>query len=358
MRQAIFVWLMASSVCLAEPVSLRAPAVPLVTHDPYFSIWSAADRLTDCETTHWTGRPHPLRGTVRVDGQLFRVMGLQPTDAAALPQTERDGLAHANRLSVCQRSSETHADVSDAGVAVGPGSAGPAGDLHHVGDPVCRRPAARRSTRIQPGRRIGGEHGRPAGDLGSADRGGLHRAAGRLARPAYLGTQRRRPADRMGLRLPRRAGGPTAGSHRRGRDPVRPGLGRRVRWQRGTFCWRTTISTRSSILERGCVPTGGATARRRPTCCVRQNAITRRSLHRCQEFDEQFAESTCSASAGKSTRRCALWPIGRRGPATNWRQMPTACRSCSPRRISPTAASAPWMCCSRRLRSFSCSARR
>ena len=87
MRRAILMWLMAGSVGLAEPVSLRPPAVPLVTHDPYFSIWSPADRLTDGDTTHWTGRPHPLRCTVRVDGRPSRVMGGQPTGVAVLPQT-------------------------------------------------------------------------------------------------------------------------------------------------------------------------------------------------------------------------------------------------------------------------------
>jgi uncharacterized protein DUF4964 len=56
------------SALLQELEALRPPAVPLVTHDPYFSVWSMEDRLTDGWTKHWTGATHALCGMARIDG--------------------------------------------------------------------------------------------------------------------------------------------------------------------------------------------------------------------------------------------------------------------------------------------------
>ncbi len=73
---------------VAGAAELRPPAVPLVTCDPYFSIWSPADKLTDADTVHWTGKPHRLSAVINIDGVRYRVMGTEPAGMAALPQIE------------------------------------------------------------------------------------------------------------------------------------------------------------------------------------------------------------------------------------------------------------------------------
>ncbi len=55
--------------------ALRPPSTPLVTVDPYFSIWSSTDALNASQTVHWTGQSSPLLSYVRVDGTLYRVLG-------------------------------------------------------------------------------------------------------------------------------------------------------------------------------------------------------------------------------------------------------------------------------------------
>src|SRR5438045_3101560 len=70
----------------------RPPAVPLVTHDPYFSIWSMADHLTDEPTKHWTGAVQSLCSLVRVDGKTYRIMGIGPHGVPVLQQTHLDVL--------------------------------------------------------------------------------------------------------------------------------------------------------------------------------------------------------------------------------------------------------------------------
>lgn len=69
-------------------MKLRAPAIPLFNVDPYFSVWSVTDKLTDSVPVHWTGKPNTILGTATVDGETLRFMGV--SDLPAIKQISLD----------------------------------------------------------------------------------------------------------------------------------------------------------------------------------------------------------------------------------------------------------------------------
>ncbi|MBN2485693.1 MAG: DUF4965 domain-containing protein [Bacteroidales bacterium] len=89
MSKPIFLSLLAAVMLHLGSFSqdFRPPAVPLVAHDPYFSIWSPSDNLYDREPVHWTGRDNALHSILRVDGKSYRVMGSHPSNLEPIKQT-------------------------------------------------------------------------------------------------------------------------------------------------------------------------------------------------------------------------------------------------------------------------------
>ena len=56
-------------------MKFRPAAVPLITVDPFFSVWSCNDALYSSPTEHWSGRPCPIVAGVFVDNLFYSVSG-------------------------------------------------------------------------------------------------------------------------------------------------------------------------------------------------------------------------------------------------------------------------------------------
>ena len=71
-------------------MQLRAPAYPLITVDPYFSVWSPSNKLNESNTVHWTNSPNTISGVATVDGKKYRVIGNTASDIPAMKQIASD----------------------------------------------------------------------------------------------------------------------------------------------------------------------------------------------------------------------------------------------------------------------------
>ena len=112
----------------ASAQAVRPPAVPLVAVDPYFSVWSFADKLTDEATRHWTGRPQPISLQARIDGKVVRLAGRDPGEVPALEQ-----------VSVAVRPTTTRYEFRGEGLSIALDFVTPAlpHDLEWVSRPVA-----------------------------------------------------------------------------------------------------------------------------------------------------------------------------------------------------------------------------
>ena len=68
-------------------MNFRPPAVPLITHDPYFSIWAFHENSMEFMSKHWTGFDHLMYGYLRLDnGESYRFFGSNRFDELKMTQ--------------------------------------------------------------------------------------------------------------------------------------------------------------------------------------------------------------------------------------------------------------------------------
>ena len=109
---AVFIIILTTLVNTATAQVTKAPAYPLITHNPYFSIWSFSDKINESTTKHWTGADQSILGLIKVDNQVYRFMGKEAST------NENDKIMLANQLVVNMSATQTTYQFECGGVAL------------------------------------------------------------------------------------------------------------------------------------------------------------------------------------------------------------------------------------------------
>lgn len=91
MKKLFLPALLAALFFTARSQNLRPTAYPLITHDPYFSIWSFDDKINAAETKHWTGHNNSLVGILKIDGVAYQLIGRMPSQTKDVVPTGEAG---------------------------------------------------------------------------------------------------------------------------------------------------------------------------------------------------------------------------------------------------------------------------
>jgi len=74
-KQFLIIFFALVTIYTTDAQELRAPAYPLITHNPNFSIWSMGSELNGSPTQHWTNKNQSLLGILQVDDSYYRFLG-------------------------------------------------------------------------------------------------------------------------------------------------------------------------------------------------------------------------------------------------------------------------------------------
>ncbi len=72
-------------------MQMRMPSIPLITVDPYFSVWT--DNINEKTPVHWTGSENTIIGTVNVDGEIYRFLGDSDDNALKVVSLDTDAFS-------------------------------------------------------------------------------------------------------------------------------------------------------------------------------------------------------------------------------------------------------------------------